>query len=169
MTYVAIEKPSGMFGRRGEVVCYLTTLGGKRSVDVEWKDQLNILVSTQDQLGPFDLYESPKESCGNIQIAYSIPGHPAPEEISISSESVPEMIRLAVDELAPCLDEYSQRGGELKRVSDDIRGMQRQGLDSLAIRTMINYSNLAGCEMSKATRARLIHLSGVYKLNPPTE
>jgi len=166
-TYLAIEEPASFLSRRGEVVCHLVSWGGKHPVSVEWKDAGNILVSTSDELSDLDLGDAPKEACGKIAIEYSIPGYPRPADPEPTLESVPDMTRLVLEDLGPCIDAFARKGDPSRDIVADIERYAKKGPQSLAVGTIIRFSDAAKCDMSDITRSRLTRLAELYKQKPP--
>jgi len=166
-TSVALEKPPGFLGRRGEVVCYLVEWGGKHPTEVEWTDSQNIFISTPDELTDLELNYPSKDFCSNIRIRYSIPGYPRPEPPLPKNESVPDRIRFVLSELRPCLDKFPGSMDPSKSIVHDIEKTLETGPESLAVDLIIRFSDYGKCEMTDETFEHLVHLAKVFNRKPP--
>jgi hypothetical protein len=166
-TYIAIEKRPRFFEKRGEPVCHLVNWGGKHPVEVVWKDRANIFVGTSDELSDLDLGGVPKEVCASIHIDYAIPGYPRQP---LSDEpvlgSVPDMIRLVLQDIGPCIDAFARKGDPNLDIIADIERYAKVGPTSMAVGLMIRFSSAADCKMTDATRKRMVKLSELYRQMP---
>ena len=165
-TYVAVETPPKFMRKQGEDYCHLVHWRGRHPVRATWNGNKNLAISTHE-LSDLDLGGAPKELCGDITVAYTIPGYPRPG-ITQADRSVPEGIRFVLDQAARCIDEFAKKGDNSRGVVNQIRELSEHGIDQqkFAVTLLIRFTKAAGCELSDEAESELKRLAGTFGLEP---
>jgi hypothetical protein len=107
MTYADVEDPSQWFiwpRVRHPEVCFLATLhDGYHQMDVAWKDDQHINVSSTDELDNRSTVSLPEVPCKDIEVAYDFKFAPPPLDEAPDKETA-EAIAKAILQMEPCFN-----------------------------------------------------------------
>ena len=163
LTVANLEKPRTPSGSRGEVVCYLTSWGGRHPIEAVWKNRNRITISTTDRLERLEFQES-KESCGNIKISYSVQFRN--ERQDTSDPTIISKIRSVLAETEPCITSYYKSAYSANDPVKYVNGLIDKGEHRSAVELILGYTYSASCSISSATYDSLKELSDSFDLKP---
>jgi hypothetical protein len=174
-TYAEVEDPTQVIlwpPDRHPEVCFLATLArGYHQMDVEWKDDKHIKVSSTDELERESDVSSQHFKCNDIKVEYDFKFAPPPLKEAPDQETV-EAISTSIAQTEACFD-----GGAHPDRIDRLRSMMKERQHGDALEWLCTYLIQEHCPLSQnvltliqqaATKMRSTKMS-CYRIEEQTQ
>ena len=148
---------------RGENVCYIANWGGKHPVEVGWKDEKNILISTTDRLERIDSIDT-KEVCNGINVNYNVQFRN--EQQKSNDQQTVAKIKKILAENGKCIDDFYKSFSKNNDSVEYTSKLIDRGEHRSAVELILDYTRDASCPISPETYNTLKELSDTFDLKP---